>query len=176
MKKRLLLPLSFIFYVLGNNAFANVNQYESFGDMVQYALPLTALGLTFTENDPEGRMQFYKSFGATFGATYSIKLGVNRTRPNGADYSFPSGHTSASFASAGYICQRYGYKKGRLAYLAATFVGWSRIQANKHYASDVLAGAALGSVTSFVFTSGKDMNLTTYKDRDTVGINIRFRW
>ncbi|MDH5259447.1 MAG: phosphatase PAP2 family protein [Gammaproteobacteria bacterium] len=172
MIKKLLLTIAL--FTCANNAFAN--QYEALGDAVQYALPLTALGMTFTEDDTEGRIQFAKGFGATFGMTYTVKLGVNRTRPNGADYSFPSGHTSASFSSAGYIHQRYGYKKGRVAYLAAAFVGWTRIQANKHYASDVLAGAALGSLTSYVFTSGKDMNLTTYKDRDTVGINVRFRW
>jgi len=163
-----------LFFLVAKNASAV--QYESIGDAVQYALPFAALGMTYMEDDPEGRIQFYKSFGATFGATYTVKLGVNRTRPNGADYSFPSGHTSASFSSASYIHQRYGYKKGRIAYLAAAFVGWSRIQANKHYSTDVLAGAALGTATSYIFTSGKDMNLTTYKDRDTVGINIRFRW
>lgn len=183
MEMRKLLPLNLtllIFLAFSNlaavnNAFAN-QQYETLGDTVQYMLPLTALGMTFIEDDAEGRMMFYKSFGATFGATYTVKYGVNRTRPNGSDYSFPSGHTSASFSSAGYICQRYGYNRGRAAYLAAAFVGWTRIQAYKHYTTDVLAGAALGSFSSYVFTSGRDMNLTTYKDRDTVGINIHFRW
>ncbi|MDH3327075.1 MAG: phosphatase PAP2 family protein [Gammaproteobacteria bacterium] len=173
MKKQLLLVV-LVLFVCGKNAFAV--QYESFGDAVQYALPLTALGMTFTEDDPEGRMQFVKSFGATFGITYSVKLGVNRTRPNGADYSFPSGHTSASFSSASYIHQRYGIKKGRIAYFAAAFVGWTRVQANKHYVSDVLAGAAVGSLTSYMLTSNKDMNLSGYKDKDSTGINIQYRW
>ena len=155
---------------------SHANQYEAIGDAIQWALPATALGMTFMKDDADGRMMFYKSFGATAGITYTVKYSVNRTRPNGADYSFPSGHTSASFSSAAYICQRYGYKQGRLAYLAAAFVGWSRIQANKHYTTDVLAGAALGSATGFLLTSSENVDVTTYKDRDTLGININLRW
>ena len=173
MRKQLFLACAF--FMLANNAIAN-QRYEALGDNIQYAMPLIAMGMTYNEKDKEGGLQLLKTFGATFGATYSIKLGVNRTRPNGSDHSFPSGHTSCAFSSAGYIHQRYGYEKGRVAYLAAAFVGWSRIQANKHYATDVLAGAALGSIISYTFTSSKDTNITTYKDRDTVGINIRFRW
>jgi len=155
---------------------ANASQYEAAGDAIQWILPLTAMGMTFTENDPEGRMMFYKSFGATAGVTYSVKVGVNRTRPNGADHSFPSGHTSASFSSAAYIHQRYGYKKGRFAYLAAAFVGWTRIHANKHYTSDVLAGAAVGTLSSYFLTSDKDVDLGAYKDGDSTGININWKW
>jgi len=172
MKNRVIVALLLLFFSFSINA----NEYESLGDAIQYALPLTALGMTFTNEDPEGRTQFYKSFGTTFGVTYTVKIGVNRTRPNGADYSFPSGHTSASFSSAGYIHQRYGYKKGRLAYFAAAFVGWTRIQANKHYVSDVLAGAALGTASSYIFTSDRDINLGAYKDKDATGINIQFNW
>lgn len=156
------------------NSFAN--QFEAAGDAIQWILPISAMGMTFLENDPEGRMMFYKSFGATAGVTYSVKMGVNRTRPNGADYSFPSGHTSASFSSAAYIHQRYGFKTGRFAYLAAAFVGWTRIQAYKHYPSDVLAGAALGTLSSFLLTSNRNVDLGAYKDGDSTGININWKW
>ena len=162
---RIQLLLALVLFALGNNAIAN-QRYEALGDNIQYAMPIIAMGMTYNEKDSEGGLQLLKTLGATFGATYSIKLGVNRTRPNGSDYSFPSGHTSCAFSSAGYIHQRYGYEKGRIAYLAASFVGWSRIQANKHYTTDVLAGAALGSLVSYTFTN----------NRDTVGINIHFRW
>lgn len=172
LRKNLLLTAALLLSA-GN---VNAVSLEASGDMVQYLLPLTALGMSFNQNDPEGRVQFLKSFGTTFGITYTVKIGVNRTRPNGADYSFPSGHTSASFSSAGYIQQRYGWKKGGAAYAAATFVGWTRIKANKHYVSDVVAGAALGTLSSYVFTSNKDMKLSGYKDRDSTGINIQYRW
>ena len=171
MKKSLLLIIMLIF---AENAFAA--KYEAYGDGVQFVLPMVALTMSVVEEDPEGRVQFYKTFGTTFGITYTLKLGVNRTRPNGAPYSFPSGHTSASFASAGFIHQRYGVKKGIWAYIAASFVGWTRIEANKHYTSDVLAGAAIGTVTSYIFTTNENMNLSGYKDGDSTGINIEYRW
>jgi len=171
--KLYLIPLLFILS-WSQSAFAN--QYELAGDVVQWILPMSALSLSYIEEDVDGSTQFVKSFSATAGITYSVKLGVNRQRPNGADYSFPSGHTSASFSSAAFIHQRYGYKKGRIAYLAAMYVGWSRIQANKHYTTDVLAGAALGTLSSFFFTSAKDVDVITYGDREGVGVNIRYKW
>ncbi len=154
---------------------ASANQYEVMGDTIQWLLPVTALGMSIHENDPEGRMMFYKSFATTAGITYGLKYSVNRTRPNGADYSFPSGHTSASFSSAAFIHKRYGFEKGRLAYFAAAFVGWSRIQAYKHYTTDVLAGAALGTISGFFLTSSK-VDVTAYKEGDSTGIKVKMRW
>jgi len=57
--------------------------------------------------------------------------------------SFPSGHTSASFATATVITRKWGWRAGVPAYAMATFVGVSRLQ-NVHYLSDVAFGAALG--------------------------------
>ncbi|MGB3398652.1 MAG: phosphatase PAP2 family protein, partial [Candidatus Deferrimicrobiaceae bacterium] len=39
------------------------------------------------------------------------------------------------------------------AYLAAAFVGYSRVEADEHWTKDVLAGAAIGIVSGFIFTS-----------------------
>jgi len=57
--------------------------------------------------------------------------------------SFPSGHTSASFATATLITRTWGPRAGIPAYAVATFIGVSRLQ-NVHYLSDVTFGAALG--------------------------------
>ena len=38
--------------------------------------------------------------GASFVVTHTIKRVVNKERPNGGDFSFPSGHTSAAFTGA----------------------------------------------------------------------------
>ena len=174
--KFLKLPILILTAFFASTQQSYANQYEYTGDALQWLLPFSALGLSYLEDDAEGRLQFVKSFSVTTGITYSVKLSVNRERPNGADYSFPSGHTSASFSSAAYIHQRYGYKKGRVAYLAATYVGWSRIQANKHHATDVLAGAILGTLTSYYLTTEKDVDLSTFGDREGVGVNIRYKW
>jgi len=60
--------------------------------------------------------------------------------------SFPSGHTSAMFATATVIQRRWGWRGGLPAYLLATYVGATRLQ-NVHYLSDVTFGAALGVAT-----------------------------
>ena len=62
--------------------------------------------------------------------------------------SFPSGHTSASFATATVISRKWGRKAGIPALLIATFVGTTRLQ-NLHYLSDVTFGAAVGIASGF---------------------------
>ena len=57
--------------------------------------------------------------------------------------SFPSGHTSAAFATATVLHRRWGWKASVPAYLVASYVGATRLQ-NLHYLSDVTFGAALG--------------------------------
>jgi len=57
--------------------------------------------------------------------------------------SFPSGHTSAAFATATVMQRKWGWKAGVPAYLVATFVGVTRLE-NVHYLSDVTFGAAVG--------------------------------
>jgi membrane-associated phospholipid phosphatase len=60
--------------------------------------------------------------------------------------SFPSGHTTVAFAAATVYAMEYKNKPlvPIIAYSAATLIGLSRITENKHWATDVLVGAALG--------------------------------
>ena len=79
--------------------------------------------------------------------TRSLKL-IPRARPyqekaRTAHGSFPSGHTSASFATATVIQRRFGWRAGLPAYLLASYVGVTRLHSN-HYLSDVTFGAGLG--------------------------------
>ena len=74
-----------------------------------------------------------------------IKVAVGRERPNGQDNrSFPSGHTSNAFALAAVAEGHYGWKIGVPAYALAGLMGVSRINEDKHWLSDVVAGAGLG--------------------------------
>jgi membrane-associated phospholipid phosphatase len=86
--------------------------------------------------------------------TFAIKFAANRTRPNGETRSFPSGHTSTMFATATVVQQHFGWKAGIPAFAAAAYVGASRIDANKHYLSDVAFGAALGIIAGRTVTLG----------------------
>lgn len=77
---------------------------------------------------------------------YILKTSVNQTRPNGGEYSFPSGHTTNVFAGATFLASEYSDYPWVpfVAYGIASGVGIMRIANNKHYISDVLFGAGLG--------------------------------
>ena len=91
----------------------------------------------------------------------AVKQGVGRARPEDApgnpwrfrpfsgDASFPSGHATLAFATAVAVDEE---TKARwvpwLVYPMATIVGWSRVHDDEHWTSDVVAGAALGALTS----------------------------
>ncbi len=64
-------------------------------------------------------------------------------------YSFPSGHSSAAFASATVLFSYYKHA-GMLAYVAAALIAYSRLYLFVHYPTDVLAGILLGSVIAFL--------------------------
>ncbi|MBI3504499.1 MAG: phosphatase PAP2 family protein [Proteobacteria bacterium] len=71
--------------------------------------------------------------------------------------SFPSGHTTAAFAFASAITARVAARSpsrarwlGPLLYGAAALTGYSRLYDNKHWASDVLAGATIGTVSGLL--------------------------
>lgn len=85
----------------------------------------------------------------------SLKLAFPRDRPDGKDGSFPSGHAALSFASATLIGRRMeddlGTPLGYLLYVPATFVAVNRVESNKHFASDVFAGAFLGLTLANLF-------------------------
>lgn len=74
----------------------------------------------------------------------AIKLGVDRTRPSGGGWSFPSGHTAAAFAVAPVLSRRFGRFAAIPAYVLAVGTGLGRMEERKHYLSDVIAGAAIG--------------------------------
>ncbi len=85
-----------------------------------------------------------RGFLLTVATTSIIKAGFNRTRPNGEDYSFPSGHTAAAFTTAGVVTRRYGGWLGGLSIGLGVLTGMGRMEDMRHYASDVVAGATIG--------------------------------
>jgi hypothetical protein len=85
--------------------------------------------------------------------TGGTKLAAGRPRPTGSSrVSFPSGHTTSAFAAATVTAHYYGAKAAIPGYLAATLVGVSRLDADKHYLSDVVAGAAIGYIVGRTVT------------------------
>lgn len=86
--------------------------------------------------------------------TAILKRSVGRMRPDGTNSrSFPSGHTSMSFAFATVLGYHMGLKVAIPAGAVATFIGASRIEHNAHYLSDVVAGATLGYIVGRTVTA-----------------------
>jgi membrane-associated phospholipid phosphatase len=79
--------------------------------------------------------------------TQGIKVTTKRTRPSGGSHAFPSGHTSATFATAEVLREHFGWKWGAPAYAIGVYVSVSRMVDNKHWASDVVFGTAIGIVS-----------------------------
>lgn len=151
---------------------------EVAGDVLQIAIPASGFGATFCLDDEQGRMQFYKSFLATVVATHALKAVVHKPRPDGSDNkSFPSGHTSSAFQGAAFIHLRYGLKYGIPAYLAATYVAYSRVATNHHYVIDTVGGAAIGILSNMYFTTPyKDVKLAVLADDGAYGLRLQAKW
>ena len=84
--------------------------------------------------------------------TQTLKYAVNRTRPDGGRYSFPSGHSSATFATATVLERHFGWRIGAPAYALAGYVAASRLSENRHFTSDVIFGAGIGIVSGRAMT------------------------
>ena len=81
-----------------------------------------------------------------------IKFAVDRARPDGGSRSFPSGHATVVFAIAFVLARRLPRFRFA-AYFGAAAIAATRVLLNKHYPSDVLAGAALGLAVGAASTS-----------------------
>ena len=81
---------------------------------------------------------------------YDVNEGIQLLIEKLHDFSFPSGHTLASFEAAGVlmICERrrFGYP----ALALAIIIAFSRLYLYVHYPTDVLAGAALGLLFAYL--------------------------
>ncbi len=128
------------------------------GDVLQIFVPAYALGTTY--GDASGFWQMTSSFVITQGLVIGLKEITQRKRPDysagDARDSFPSGHTASAFSGASFIHFRYGFKQALPFYGLATVTGYSRIHANKHHFTDVLAGAALAIGVNYLIVTPKN--------------------
>lgn len=126
---------------------------ETAGDVLQITIPVTALITAFSKDDTEGMKQLCYSVLTSTAATWALKFTVHKKRPRGGKYSFPSAHTSLAFTGATFFGMRYGYGYGVPAFAAASYVGYSRVHEKRHDWVDVIGGALIGGVSSYVFTN-----------------------
>jgi membrane-associated phospholipid phosphatase len=150
---------------------------ETAGDVLMIALPVAAAGLTLGFKDGQGAFQLGESAVLSLGVTYGLKFTIDEKRPNGDNQSFPSAHASISFTSAEFMRKRYGWGYGIPAYAAAIFVAYSRVEAEEHYTRDVIAGAAIGIGSSYLFTQPyKGWHIQPAVDHAYYGIRLSHNW
>ena len=148
-------------------------------DVIALALPVATLTYTLIEKDWKGLLQGVETAAVTAGATLILKYTVKEWRPDHSNrHSFPSGHSAVSFATASYLQRRYGWKFGVPAYVLSTYVAWGRCFAKKHYWYDVLAGAAIGAGSAFIFTKPyakqHEIQISPVTDGSNIGVFASF--
>lgn len=127
--------------------------HYTYDDYLQYSPAVVMVGLKafgYKGRSSWGRMLVSDAFSAAvmFGAVNGIKYSVKRMRPDGTSRnSFPSGHTATAFLTATMLHKEYGWRSPWFSiggYAAATVTGVSRILNDRHWMSDVAAGAVIG--------------------------------
>ena len=131
-----------------------LGSFSKFGDYagqlvpnVIYSLGQTVMGYSGDAKGYQRAIGMLKATSYAALVTTTLKYTIREKRPNSSDRnSFPSGHTTTAFAFSGYVWQEHGWKWGVPAMGVGLLTGFSRINDNKHYLHDVLAGATIGLV------------------------------
>ena len=166
---RCLLPGALALAVLALPAAAKTT--ETLGTGIAIGLPVVAGGITLLKHDWTGAAELAVTTVLTVGTAYGLKHLVRECRPFAVPCgpgssnwdSFPSDTSALAFAPAEFLRERYGWQYGLPAYAAAGFVGWSRVDADKHHWYDVAASFGISLLTNELLTTRyrKPYGLTT---------------
>ena len=124
-----------------------------YDDYTQYAPAALMVGMKacgYKGRSSWGRMLVSDAFSVASMAALvnGIKYTVSQVRPDqSASNSFPSGHTATAFMTATMLHMEYEGRSPWLSiggYTLAALTGVSRVLNNRHWVTDVAAGAAIG--------------------------------
>jgi len=179
--KKIITWMSVVLPVFHSVATHAEGSFEQYGDIGQFAIPVTAGVISLYKDDTDGFRSLALSTITSTVAVQILKQTVHERRPNGGQHSFPSGHTGFAFSGASYLQRRYGWEYGVPAYIAAGAVGWSRVNAKKHYWHDVIAAATISIGVNYYFTDPQDgdhqLSLTPMiGDKGEVGLAFNYKF
>ena len=98
-------------------------------------------------------MDLIRALAISEGLTQTLKYTTRRERPDHSSRnSFPSGHAADTFAFATALERHLGWRFAVPAYVLASYVGVSRLPANRHWFSDAVFGAAVGVIAGRTVT------------------------
>jgi hypothetical protein len=137
----------------------HIDERVSIDDFSQYApmaavYGLNAFGIKGKHNFKDRTIILAASYMLMGGTVLAIKSTAKVERPDGSsNNSFPSGHTATAFMGAEFLWQEYkdvSLWYGISGYIVATGTGLFRIYNNRHWLTDVAAGAAIGMLSTKV--------------------------
>lgn len=137
----------------------HIDEKLTIDDFAQYApaasvYALNACGVKGKNNLKDRSIILTSSYIMMSVAVLSLKNITNVERPDGSsNNSFPSGHTATAFAGAEFLWQEYKDTSiwyGISGYIVATGTGVFRIVNNRHWLTDVAAGAGIGILSTKV--------------------------
>lgn len=137
----------------------DIDRKFTIDDISQY-MPLAAVyglnaaGIKGKHNFKERTIIMATSYLLMSATVIPLKSLTKVERPDGSNFhSFPSGHTATAFAGAEFMWQEYKDKSiwyGISGYVVATGTGFFRMYNNKHWLTDVAAGAGIGILSTKV--------------------------
>jgi membrane-associated phospholipid phosphatase len=134
-------------------AMASKKTWSDISDVGVVSLMVTSIAVPEIKGDGKGALQAGGSIASASLITQGLKQAFPEVRPDGSNNdSFPSGHTSAAFASAATLWNRQGQRFGVPAMAVAALVGVARVKADKHFWYDAVAGGAIGLASGFLLT------------------------
>ncbi|HHH54908.1 MAG TPA: phosphatase PAP2 family protein [Bacteroidetes bacterium] len=168
--------LKFINSKIREEVIENIDSKFTIDDISQYVpfisvYGLNAIGIKGKNNFKDRTIILgtaYLIMGTTVTATKKITA---IERPDGSNFnSFPSGHTATAFMGAEFLYQEYkdvSIWYGISGYLVATGTGFFRMYNNKHWLTDVAAGAGIGILsTKIAYWIHPFIKRTIFKDKE----------
>ena len=180
-------------------ATSSKNRTTSIDDYTAFSGPVAVFGLNLAgvrgkNNAVDATMLYVLSYSVGRVLTRPTKKITERARPDSSNnFSFPSGHTSNAFIGAEFLRQEYKDVSpwiGAGGYALAILTGYLRMYNNKHWFSDVVAGAGVGILSTRISywaypklknaisgrsAAGTTMMIPTWQDR-TIGICLVHRF
>lgn len=167
--------------IIRNEVTEDIDKKISVDDFSQYIPALAVYGLNNIGIEGKNNLKdrsiiLGTSMVLVFTSVTALKYITNVERPDGTSYAFPSGHTATAFAGAEFLWQEYKDKSiwyGISGYAIATATGIIRITNNKHWLTDVAAGAGIGILsTKIAYWLNPYIKRKIFKEKDSKTVSM----